>query len=367
MKGRLKISLVCHDLSINSVGRAYILAKVLQEQYDIEIVGRASKSYIWEPIRNDKTIRFKIINTKRPMKAISDIDGDIIYACKAKGYSYGYALCARYIHKRPLILDIDDWDYAFFKDLTISDKIINLSKIWNLDNGFFTYLMDKQTDRADKITVSNTFLQKKFGGTLIPHFRDTDKFNPDKYNNKLKHKLGIKDKKIVLFLGTPRQHKGIDDVVRAVSLLNQPDVILLIVGANKKDQQKLPNLPYVKILGQQPFDKIPEFLSIADVIVIIQSTSDSAKGQLPAKVFDAMSMAKPVIASAVSDLPKVLNGCGIIIKPGDSEQLVSSLDYILSNTYIAHKLGKKARQRCIDMYSYKSITPKLQRVVTAVL
>jgi hypothetical protein len=57
----------------------------------------------------------------------------------------------------------------------------------------------------------------------------------------------------------------------------------------------------------QPFDEIPKWVAAADVIAIPQKDSPATWGQLPSKVFDAMAMAKPIVATDVNDLSMVLS------------------------------------------------------------
>ena len=142
---------------------------------------------------------------------------------------------------------------------------------------------------------------------------------------------------------------------------------LLIVGANKADKAGLPTKPFLKVLGQQPFNEIPKFLAASDIVTIFQAASKASLGQLPAKVFDAMSMAKPVIASRVSDLPNVLKDCGVIVTPGDIDELVRKMALLLDNPELAKELGKKARDKCIQEYSYDAMAPKLHELVEEVL
>ena len=50
----MKISILSPDLSHNCLGRAYLLAKVLQRHYKVEIIGPVFRYGIWEPVANDK-------------------------------------------------------------------------------------------------------------------------------------------------------------------------------------------------------------------------------------------------------------------------------------------------------------------------
>jgi len=94
---------------------------------------------------------------------------------------------------------------------------------------------------------------------------------------------------------------------------------------------------------------------MADVVVIPQKRNFSTIGQIPAKVFDAMAMARPIIATNVSDLPEILDGCGWIVEPENPKQLAETIQYVLNNPEEAEEMGWKARQKCIEKYSWDAM------------
>jgi len=215
-----------------------------------------------------------------------------------------------------------------------------------------TWLMEKLVNFADGITVSNGFLQDRFSGTLLYHCRDTSVLDPDKFDkDQAKEKLGVKNKKVVMFLGTPRAHKGVDDLVEAMNKMDDPDVRLVIIGAEngleslqghcrtKEDQLVL--LPMI------PFRDLPQHLAAADVVVIPQRKTSDTVGQMPAKIFDAMAMAKPIVSTRVSDIPDVLGDCGYLVEPGNVQQLAEAVNHVFNHPEEALRKGKKARARCI--------------------
>lgn len=380
----MKVSLLTTNLSGNSLGRTYLLAKILQRNYEVEIIGPIFGDDIWSPVVNDKSITYKPVKFHgrlKPYRQIrklsKEIDGEVIYASKPFFTSFGLGLLKKLFNDKKVILDIDDWQMGFIKDyyrkfsfvyrlifLTSSALFLyRITSIWNV------WLCEKLVPLADDITVSNRFLQKKFGGTIIWHARDTDAFNPLRFDgNLLREKYEIPNKKkVVMFFGTLRPHKGIEDLIKAVSLIKDIDVVLVIVGIDESDRyaKSLSKTIEKKLdkslmrFGLQPFDSVPQFLSMADVVVIPQSTSFSTAGQTPAKVFDAMAMAKPVIATAVSDLPEILNGCGWVVEPGNPVQLADSIQYALNNKKEAEEMGWKARQKCIEKYSWNAMESSL--------
>ena len=228
--------------------------------------------------------------------------------------------------------------------------------------------MEKLIGFADSIIVSNKFLQNRFTGCLIPHCRDTTILDPDLFNDQeIKQSLGLEGNRVIMFLGTPRPHKGIDDLIQAVESLDYPDVRLVFIGAEPSFQSRqgnsFLNKKKVVVLPKIPFDELPKHLSAADILVVPQRDTTDTQGQIPAKLFDAMAMAIPVITTHVSDIPEVLGGNGYLVQPGKPEELTRTLKYVLDHPEEAKEKGLRARQRCVDLYDIKVMETKLQSLI----
>ena len=75
-----------------------------------------------------------------------------------------------------------------------------------------------------------------------------------------------------------------------------------------------------------------------------------------------MDMAKPVIATNVSDLPEILDGCGWIVEPDNPEKLAEIIQIVLDNPKEAIKMGQKGRQKCIEKYSWDEMEKILVKI-----
>ncbi|MEK6647559.1 MAG: glycosyltransferase [Candidatus Firestonebacteria bacterium] len=375
----MKISILTENLNSNSLGRAYILGEILKEKYTIEIIGPKFDKSIWFPLITEET-NFKSISGKHSIlyyKIISamlkETTGNIIYICKPFFVNLIPGLIQKFFFKKPLILDIDDWELGLSKEsyikLSLLKKIKNfLSSIKAYYSYWNIFFVEKLIPLADEITVSNSFLQKKFGGTIIPHIKNTEIFNPEHFDrNNLRKKIGIKDEKVIGFIGTPREHKGIENLINAISIITNKNLLLLLVGLDNSKynkqlrtmiEEKLRHHKF-KIFSEQPIAKLPEFLAISDIIVIPQKYNWATKGQVPAKLFDAMAMAKPIIATDVGDMPQILENCGIIVKADDISALAKKIIFLSENSEFADSLGKKAREKCIEKYSFTAIKKTL--------
>jgi glycosyltransferase involved in cell wall biosynthesis len=364
----MKISLLSHDLSRNCLGRAYLLAKMLQKKHEVEIIGPTFGRTIWRPIKDDTSIRYAAV--KNIKEAFSLIHGEILYAVKPKGTSFGYGLLKKLRSKSPLILDIDDWELGMFLGYKWN-IFYTLPQFWNLNNVLYTFALEKLGKCADAITVSNSFLEKRFGGLVIPHARDTHHLHPDRYDaENLKRKYNLRDSKVVMHMGTIRKHKGIEDLIRAFNALNRKDAVLMLVGVDPNDSYIRNMMIYdegnIRFIGEQPVALLPEFLSVADVVAVPQKHSAASVGQMPAKIYDAMAMAKPIISTKICDIAETLSGCGIVVDPGDIHALSKGIGYLLDNPDTAKELGRKAREKCVDKYSFTAIEPRLSGLIDTV-
>ena len=81
----------------------------------------------------------------------------------------------------------------------------------------------------------------------------------------------------------------------------------------------------------------------------------------------SMAMARPIVASAISDLPALLEGCGRVVPPGDVDKLAEAISELLQNSKEAQILGQRARTRCLENFSMRSISAILEQVISRVL
>lgn len=375
----MRVSVLSHNLSSNALGRAHVLAELLSQNFDVEVAGPCLGGNIWKPIADERSYTKLDITEDLPSfiiatrEAMHQLNGDVVIAVKPRTTSFGLGLLKRYLDNVPLILDIDDWETGGVHESPsrLRKHLKNIPHMYYVNSLNNTYGMEKLSYLADARTASNTFLQNRFEGTVIPHARNIRKFDPSSFEkSKIRSDLGLpQEKTIAMFSGTPRPHKGVEYLITAINSLETSDVIAVIVGAHDSEYvSKLKALAEekIKFFGQQPFNELPKWIAAADIHVIPQKQNAANRGQLPAKVFDAMAMAKPVIATNISDLPLVLSDCGIIVDTESPDQIAESVLYLHENPTIRKVLGTTARERCVEKYSYKALRPKLEKIVYSV-
>jgi hypothetical protein len=166
---------------------------------------------------------------------------------------------------------------------------------------------------ADALTVSNVALQQRYGGLIVRHARDEKVFDPTLYDRTaIRAEFGYGDRdKVVLFLGTPRPHKGIFRIAEALEKINDPRLALCIIGTinDKRVSDRFAAYKKARIdfHKNQPWERLPELVSMADLICILQDpNSPISEYQIPAKLTDAIAMNVPVLITDVPPLADII-------------------------------------------------------------
>lgn len=367
----MKITLLEYSLSHNCLIRSHVLAQILKRNHEVEIAGPVDDSGIWSPLA-DKYDYVPIRTGSRMYqfpRAVSKfrdrIDGDVLWARKPRGVSFGLGLLLRQLDDRPLLLDIEDWEVGLITANRSQPWLRAVPDLIDCNSLCYTWLLESLVSQADGVTVSNTFLQSKFGGELVPHVRDESVFDPDRFDeSSVRAELDLPaDDFLITFVGTPRRHKGVHVIAKAVAGLDRDDVRLLVVGADDSEYtNELRRIAgnRLTLVGPQPFDDVPKWVSVADLVAVPQGDDSGLHGQIPAKVFDAMAMEVPVIYTPVSDLPEIVDGCGVEIPGADPGLLRAAITDLLNNPKRMQDLGEAGRERFIQNYSTQSCVPVIE-------
>ncbi|MEE9322806.1 MAG: glycosyltransferase [Granulosicoccus sp.] len=338
-----RAAVVAWDLGHNPVGRAYVLCQLLQKDWDVELIGPMWSRYgdsLWEPLRNTdlKIHGFQckdfeaFIPKAEALAAMRTYD--IVYVCKPRLPSLYLGALIKDSSDCPLVLDVDDFELSFFKDessATLDDLKAHIgTALHEPFEELGTRYAQSLIPAADALTVSNVALRNKFGGHIVRHARDEEEFcNTAEKRQAARSKLNIADSDYALmFIGTPRPHKGVLEVARALHVIADPNIVFHIVGTitDQAVRNGLAQYDQARIVCHDncAFADLPNLLAGADLVPLIQDVNHAiSQYQIPAKVSDALSLGVPVLATNTPPLADLIAAGAITATEPD--QLAASI------------------------------------------
>lgn len=371
----MRICIICNDLSTGASVTAMAAADALATAHDVVIVGPRFGPRLWPALELTRhevvavPARRSLDFFRKLPRLMERMRCDAVVACKVRFTSFAPALLNKLLRGTPVVLFVDDDEIAH----TSPGRRLPLrQRLLDPGGDLYTRLAHRLSGRADAIVCDTTTMQRVYGGTVLPSPRDLSHLDPDRFDGRVvRAELGIADDDFVVgFVGVPRAHKGIDDLLKAVEAARLPGLKLLIVppiGFSDPDLRGRASVmsDRVRLVEDQPSSRVPNYLAACDAVVIPQRRTPEAEGQLPAKLGEAMAMGKAIVATAVSDIPLYLAGAGLLVQPSQPEELAEALERLGRDAALRADLGRRARRAYDEFLSGKVLAPRFCAIVEA--
>ena len=193
----------------------------------------------------------------------------------------------------------------------------------------------------------------------------------------------VRDKNSIMFVGRLVEKKGVNYLLQAFReiLKNNRSLKLLIIGdgPDKKLLIELAKLleidDHTTFVGAVSSENLPYYYCTAGILVFpfIKTDTGDQEG-LGLVLIEALGCQCAVIAS---DLPAVkdvmMDGeTGLLVMPGDIRELTAKIEYLLSHSDLAERIGRKGREFVMTKFDwsivserYKTITDNIINQVTS--
>ncbi len=172
------------------------------------------------------------------------------------------------------------------------------------------------------------------------------------------------------------EKKGVIYLIDSIKSLIQeyPGIELIIVGdgPDKTILEERANLlgvsKHIQFNGAVTQVELPEIYSSA-TIVVVPSVVDQYEDQegLGLVAIEAMGCGCAVIASSLDAIQEVIqdNKNGILVKPGNTDGIVTAIRMLLSDEELRARLMKTARQSVIEKYDWAPVADRYRDLLTS--
>lgn len=372
-----RVLVLAPDLARNSVYPPWQFAQALEAGGHSVTLAGPSSGAPWAPLGDDLADALALpgrwAGWPRARDAIEvGADARVVLAFKAMPTSLGVGLKVRSTRRIPLLLHLDDWDAGFFDGVsTIRRAWYGIRGLTNPVGDLWLRYMETRVSQADALSVSTRALQRRFGGTVIRQGVDTHRYSPQRFpHEEARQRVGATaGQPMILFLGTPRRHKGLRMLGEGVRVKRW----IWFVGASREDLVAASVPPAVVsdavIRPSVPFDEAAWYLSASDVFVVPQSQTPFAEHQLPAKLLQAMALGCTIVATDVGDAAELLGGtpqAGLLVPPDDPGGLQAALTRLLDDPMLRSRLGQEARRRAEAGLGWDAMRSQVETLMSRV-
>ena len=160
---------------------------------------------------------------------------------------------------------------------------------------------------------------------------------------------------------------GPEYLIRAMEMIARqyPQTRLLVAGSGELRSQlealteQLGLTRNVSFLGAIEHRQVPEVLKNVDIFVM-----PSIREEFGVAAVEAQAMEIPVVATRVGGIPEIVvdGETGILVEPGNSEQLVQVILTLIENPALRRQMGEQGRRHVLANYRWEDNAALMEKL-----
>jgi len=292
-------------------------------------------------------------------------DSDVVHVSRASPYTAPLLLATHLRRDQRLVVDFEDWDGLYgYANLSHAPLAKSMLLEW------LSHFFPKKADAIISISRYINRLLVEYGIPkekicYIPAGFDPALFNGETYVK------SDKAQDIPTVIVATRIWKWeafqLETAYAAFRMVREkfPSAKMLIMGGGLRDlagslARRLGVADGVVQLGFVPREKVPKYMAAADVALHVVGRHIYYLASCPSIIPEYMAMEKPIVATEIGEIRDMLrDDHGILVGDTDPSSYARSLMWVFDNIDNASKMGKVARLKAIQNYSYPVLTQRL--------
>jgi glycosyltransferase involved in cell wall biosynthesis len=196
--------------------------------------------------------------------------------------------------------------------------------------------------------------------SIVENGVETDLFRLDPAAMEVRKQLKLEDRFLICYIGTMGNAHGLETLIAAAEDLQTalPNTTFLLIGegAEKERIVKLAavrGLTNIRFLGQQPRERIPAYISAADLCLVMLKKTELFKTVIPTKLLEYMACERPVIVAVDGQARQIVEeaGAGVFVEPENSKALVKTILDLAEDPERSRRMGSRGRQYIVNKSS----------------
>lgn len=204
----------------------------------------------------------------------------------------------------------------------------------------------------------------------LRNWADLDPARPPAVASPFRAEWGIATPHVALYAGNIANKQGMAVVLEAARRLQGRDDLTFVVcgdGPNRaKLERQAAGLGNMRFHPLQPRERLAELLGLATVHLLPQ-VAGVADLVLPSKLTNMLASGRAVVATAArgSSLHAEVEGCGLLVEPGDGAGFAEAIGRLLDDPATAAALGAAGRRRAEEHWAKRAVIERAAGLLEA--
>jgi len=190
--------------------------------------------------------------------------------------------------------------------------------------------------------------------SVIENWGSVKEIVPLPRENAWKKEQGLGGKRVILYSGTlGLKHNPalLSRTAAHYQALKRDDIMVVVatqgLGAEFLQREAMHrSIRNLKILPWQPYDRLAEVLSSADILTAIIEP-DAGLFSVPSKILSCLCAGRPIVASIPSNNLAAHTihraKAGLVVEPNDESGFIAQIDHLFADPAKAEEMGRNGR------------------------
>jgi glycosyltransferase involved in cell wall biosynthesis len=190
-------------------------------------------------------------------------------------------------------------------------------------------------------------------------------------SNSWSQEQGLGNETTFLYSGTLGIKHRPDLLYRlAAETRGNPRVVVVSEGVGRDFLEKQPRLNNLTLLDFQPFERLPEVLATADVLIATLE-SDAGQFAVPSKILNYLCAGRPILLAApesnLASLTVKRSRAGYVVDPDNSDAWISAAKKLAADKQCRDMLGISARRYAQETFQISKIAASFEEILRSAL
>jgi len=196
--------------------------------------------------------------------------------------------------------------------------------------------------------------------SIVENGVEVDLFHLDPAAVEVRKQLNLEDRFLICYIGTMGNAHGLETLMDAANDLQValPEAMFLLIGEGAEKERIVElaaarGLSNVQFLGQKPRERIPAYVSAADICIVILRKAELFKTVIPTKMLEYMACERPVIIAVDGQARQIVEqaSAGIFVEPENSKALAQAILELAADAPRREQMGTNGRKYIVDNFS----------------